>query len=191
MAIDPLATWRSTLAALPKVADNSWATNFAAWVADRINNKITTNPTNLTLASPLVFVFPQATFATQLVALTPTGNALAGITGFADAWKAAIDTVLFPATLNVAPGAFVPPATPATTFSTVTSVLLDPASVTAARAKIIELATAPPVADVNDSEFPVKFREAFLLLTITVSGLDSTPTPAGPLPLTVPNIPLI
>lgn len=190
MPVDPLATWRSTLAALPKVADTSWAANFAAWVAGRVAT-ITTNPTNLTLSAPLVFVFNQALFASQLISLTPTGDALSGITGFADAWKAAIDTTVFPATLNVAPGAFVPPTTPATTFSTVTSVLLDPASVAAAKAKIIELATAAPVADVNDSEFPVKFREAFLLLTITVAGLDSTPTPAGPLPLTVPNIPLI
>jgi len=188
MAIDPLATWRSTLAALPKVADTSWAANFAGWVADRVVN-ITTNPANLTLASPLVFVFNEATFATQLIALTPVSDALSGITGFANAWETAILTTVFPATLNVAPGAFIPPSSPATIFSSVTSVVLTPASIAAAKAKIIELASAPPVSDVNDSEFPVKFRDAFLLLKINVTGLNSvSPTPG---PLTASNVPLI
>lgn len=189
MAIDPLATWRSTLAALPKVADTSWANTFAGWVADRVNNKITTNSSNLTLSGSLTFVFNQTAFAAALIALTPTNNALAGITGFANAWEVAILTTIFPATLNVDPGAYTPPSSPATIFSSVTSVVLTPASIAAAKAKIIELASASPVSDVNNSEFPVKFRDAFLLLKINVIGLDSvSPTPS---PLTVSNIPLI
>jgi len=188
--IDPLATWRSTLAALPKVADTSWAANFAGWVADRVVS-IETDASVLDSSAGFVFVFNEALFASQLIALTPVNDALAGITGFADAWEAAILTTVFPATLNVSAGAFAGSPSPATTFSVVNSVVLDPPSILAAKNKIIELATAAPVADVNDSEFPVKFREAFLLLTITVSGLDSTPAPAGPLPLTVSNVPLV
>lgn len=198
--IDPLATWRSTLAALPKVSDNSWAANFAGWVADRISatgaadgKGIETKPTNLTLASPppggFIFTFDEATFATQLQALTPTTDPSAGINGFANAWATAIAGTVFPTTLNVTPGAFIPPTSPTTLFSAVTSVLLDPASILAAKAKIIELASSTPVDDPNLSEFPVKFREAFLLLTITVVGLDST-TPT-PVPLTAANVPLI
>lgn len=198
--IDSLAIWRAALIALPKVSDSSWAANFAAFVADRISpigaadgKGIETDPTILTLASPpplgLIFTFPQATFATSLQVLTPTEDPVAGIAGFADAWANSMSTIVFPATLNVLMGAFVPPSTPATLFSSITAVTIDPASLIAAKAKISELASSTPVADANNSDFPVKFREAFLLLTITVVGLNSiVPTPT---PLTVANVPLI
>ena len=198
--IDNLATWRSTLAALPKVSDNSWAANFAGWVADRLSpvtavdtKGIETDPLVLTLVSPppagFVFTFPEASFATALQALSPTTDASAGIQSFADAWEDALNSLVFPASLSVTLGAFAPPTSPTTLFSSVTMVTLVPASITAGKNKIIELATSTPVDDPNLSEFPVKFREAFLLLKIKVVGLDST-TPT-PVPLTVDNIPLI
>ena len=187
MAIDPLSTWKSTLAALPKVANNSWAANFAAWYAGRIVS-ITPKPANL-VPTGFLFTFNQALFASGLIALTPTNNALSGIQGFADAWEAAILTTVYPATLTLLPGTFVPPTSPATLFSVIASVLIVPASIAAAKAKIIELATSPPAADVNDSEFPLKFREATLLLKINVTGTNSVaPTPG---PLSALNVPLI
>lgn len=198
--IDDLATWRSTLAALPKVSDNSWAANFAGWVAERLaaatavdTKGIETNPLNLILASPpptgFIFTFPEAAFATALQALTPTDDAAAGIQSFADAWEDAINSLVYPTSLSVLLGASKPPPGPTNTFSAVTMVTIVPASITAAKNKIIELASSTPVDDPNLSEFPVKFRDAFLLLKIKVVGLDST-TPT-PVPLTVDNIPLI
>lgn len=181
--IDPLSTWQSTLAALPKVGDNSWALNFANWYAGRIA-AIQPDPTKL-VATGFVFTFQSPTFASNLQTLGPTASATAGITGFADAWLTAMDA----STAVVAPGTFKPPSSPATTFSIVASTVIDPASKTAARAKLLELITAPPVADPLLSQFPVKFREATLLLTITVTGTNSaSPTPA---PLTVSAVPLI
>lgn len=192
MAIDPLSTWKSTLAALPKVADASWAPNFAAWYAGRIIG-ITTSPAAL-VPTGFLLTFNTALFASGLVALTPVGNALAGITGFANAWEAAILTSVYPATLTLLPGSFIPPTSPTTLFSAITSVLITPASIAAAKAKIIELASSPPVDDVNNSEFPQKFRDATLLLKINVIGLDSQPPPTagpGPQPLNANNVPLI
>lgn len=191
MAIDALQVWKDTLAALPKVADPSWALNFAGWVADRVPN-ITPDPSILDASAGFTFVFAEPIFAAALVALPPSPSAILGVTGFALAWETAILTNIFPATLNVAAGAKRNGSSaPADTFSVVTSVLLDPVSIVAAKAKIIELAAAAPVSDPQDSEFPIKFREAFLLLKINVIGLDSTPTPAGPLPLVVMGAPLI
>lgn len=198
--LDNLATWRSTLTALPKVSDDSWAENFATWVSERLSpltavdtKGIETDPLSLTLVSPppvgFVFTFDETTFMDELVLLTPTDDPTAGITAFANAWETTINNTLFPTTLNVTPGAFIPPTSPTTLFSVITSVVLDPLSIQAAKAKIIELASSMPVDDPNDSDFPVKFREAFLLLTITVSGLDSTP--GTPLPLVAANVPLI
>lgn len=185
MAIDSLADWKSTLTALPKVADNSWAANFANWYYDRIIN-IETDPSFLDSSAGFIFTFDTATFQTELEALTPTDNATTGITGFADAWE----TALLASAALVATGAFVPPpGNPATTFSAVASTVIDIPSITAGKNKLLELTTAPPTANALTSDFATKFREATLLLTITVAGTNSaSPTPA---PLTVPNVPLI
>lgn len=185
MAIDPLPVWQSTLAALPAVGDTSWALNFANWYADRIV-AITTDPAAL-IPVGFTFPFPVALFATQLQAIAPNPSALAGITAFADAWEAAMLATI----PSVSSGSAVPPPSPPTIFSVVISTVLDPAGIAAGKAKIIELAASPPVGDALNSQFPVKFREATLLLTITVTGLDSTPTPAGPLPLVAANVPLV
>ena len=187
--IDPLNVWKSTLKDLPKVDNPIWAINFANWYGDRIQN-IEPDPTKLQPAG-FVFIFNRVLFASLLSALPPTPSQPAGIAMFAAAWEAAILTTVFPATLSASSGTVVPPPSPATTFSVVNSVILDPASVAAGKAKILELASAPLTGDATESQFPVKFREATLKLTITVTGLDSTPTPAGPLPLTAPLVPLI
>lgn len=188
--IDPLSTWQSTLAALPKVADTSWALNFADWYSNRIVN-IQPNQTILNTSTGFVFTFSTATFAAQLITLGPTFNQAAGIAGFANAWATAIALTIFPATLNVSAGAFIGTSTPPTLFSAVTAVVLDPASIVAAVAKINELATAPPVSDPTMSQFSEKFRDATLLLTITVTGLNSVPPPPGPNPLVAPLVPLV
>ena len=188
MAVDPLATWKSTLAALPKVSDSSWADNFAAWYAGRIVG-ITTSPSAF-VPTGFTFTFARSLFASNLRALGPTVSAVAGITAFANAWLAAMQASV----AVVAPGSFKPPTTPKTLFSSIVSTMIDPASTTAARAKLIELVTAPAVDDANNSQFPVKFRDATLLLTITVTGLDSEPPPSagpGPQPLVVAGVPLV
>lgn len=183
MAVDPLATWQSTLAALPKVGDNSWAMNFASWYAGRIVG-IAPSPAAL-VPTGFVFTFNTALFASGLQTLPPTASAAAGITAFANAWLAAMDA----STAVVAAGTFKPPSTPATLFSVVATTVIDTASKTAAKAKLLELITAPAVGDATMSQFPIKFRDATLLLTITVSGTNSvTPTPG---PLVVPAVPLI
>ncbi len=49
------------------------------------------------------------------------------------------------------------------------------------KAKVQELASSVPVADASNSDFPVKMREAFLLLTGTVTGTNSVIPIPGPL----------
>lgn len=188
MTIDPLNVWKSTLATLPKVVDGSWALNFANWYAERIIG-IMPDPTVLTPVG-FIFTFSAPTFATNLITMTPSMNPLQGITGFANAWASAIALTVFPATLTLMPGTvFGSPPTPATTYSAITSVTLNPASLAAAQAKLMELAAAVPVSNPQDSIFPEKFRDATLLLKIDVTGLNSiTPTPA---PLPAVGVPLV
>jgi hypothetical protein len=182
--IDPLSTWNSTFNALPKVSDPSWSLTLANWYADRITG-IQPDQTQLNTGAGFTFVFDSALFAAGLAVLTPTLIQAAGIAGFASAWSAALATTIYPVTLLVAPGAFIPPTTPATLFSAVTAAIIDPTSIVAGVAKINELATVSPEAT---SVFAEKFRDATLLLSITVTGLNSiTPTPT---PLVAPLIPL-
>ena len=179
--IDDLATWKSTYKDLAKVADNSWALNFALWVNDRVSGKA--QVTGVTTSVPEnVFVFNYTIFKTQLEALTPTTDINAGITKFADAWETAMNASLV---LGVLPGDFVGASSPSTTWSVVSTALIDGASVSLGKAKIMELVNAPLASTEDDSVFPEYFRDAFLLLTGTISGLNSVPPTAGPNPLNV------
>ena len=176
MTIDALATWQSTFAAIPKVATTAWANNIANWVDARVTGKMSLPG----IGGPgFSFTYNKATFAAQLLSLAPTTNALAGITAFADAWLTAMNA----STLATAPGSFIGTSTPATLWASVSSTIFVPASLTLGRAKILELATAPAVSDPLLSDFPIKFRAAFLLLTVTTTGVNSVPPPGGPNPL--------
>lgn len=182
MAVDPLNTWKTTLAALPPTA-GVWQPAFASWYASRIIN-ITTDP-SVFIPSGFLFTFNTAVFQAQLSLLTPVSSQLMGITGFANAWEAAIMASI----VVTAPGSALVPPSPATIFSVVASSIIDPASILLGKAKLLELVSSPQVADAMDSEFPEKFRDATLLLTATFSGTNSiVPVPT---PLVAASIPLI
>jgi len=180
MPVEPLATWNDTLNSLPKVADTSWTDNLTGWYKDNIAN-ITPDP-SLLAASGFTFTFNEAIFKTQLLTLAPTPDALAGITGFANAWQAAINATI----IVCGPGTTLQPSSPATIFSVVAATIIDPSSVVLGFNKILEIADASPE---DPPIFAEKFREATLQLKIIISGTNSiTPTPT---PLITPPINLI
>lgn len=183
MAIKSLQDWKDTLEALPKVADASWSNTFANWYADMIAD-IEPDPSAFT-AVGFLFTFQPTIFANGLSSLPPTTDPASGIIGFATAWEAA----LLASIALVGPGSVYGPSSPATTFSAVATTIIDIPSIALGKAKLLELIGAAPVDDAQNSQFPVKFREATLLLTFTAVGTDSTPTPAGPLPLTAALVP--
>jgi len=177
MSIDSLNDWKSTFAALPNVSDSSWTSNLAGWVNDRVTNKATLNGGGGTTP---IFTFGQAALESGLSTMTLTSDQSAAINSLATAFESAF----LASAMVVATGFWFGSPLPTTTFSSVTTSLIDVASVALAKAKILELATAPLVSDPNDSHFPVKIRDAFLLLTVTTIGFDQTPPATGPLPLT-------
>lgn len=174
MPVDALAVWQTELRDLSKTEDNTWAGNFSFWTNDRTTSKM-----GLLIIDQFIFTFARAVFESALLPLGPTPSALIGITAFANAWETAINA----STVVVPVGASIGTPSPATTWSAVFSTIILVPSIALAKAKILELITAPVVADALNSQFPIKFREAFLLLQIQVTGLDSTPPLAGPLPL--------
>jgi hypothetical protein len=173
MSIDALGTWKSELANLPKVGDDSWKSNLADYISDRITSKLNL----LTYSPPVSFTFNKSAFIAQLSGVTP---ALAnGVEKIADGVVAGIT-----GGLTVAPGTSFGGETPAETFSVVASSIFDAASLILVDVKIMELESATPVDDVNDSIFPEKIRSGVLLATATVTGTDSVTPPSGPNPLT-------
>lgn len=174
MAIDSLSTWKSTFDALAKQSD--WTPDFSTWVDDRVTSKM--DLPGIGHASPpaFTFTFAKSTFKAALDLLVPVADVTVGITSFSVAWE----TAVIASVAVVKALSFIGTLTPATQWSSVTSTVIDPASILLGKAKIIELASEDPDAP---SKFPDKFRDAFLLLTVTTTGLDSTPTPTGPLPL--------
>ena len=174
MAIDSLQEFKTTFADLPKVSDPSWAGNLANWVDERVTNKMDLPGLG---GPPRVYTFNKLVFQASILTMLPTNDQAAAILQLANAWASAVGQMV------VAPLTYIEPQAPATTWAVVDSSVFDAVSIEAGRQKILELQNAEPVADVLESPFPIKFNEAFLLLTVTTSGQDSTPSPAGPLPL--------
>jgi len=171
MAVDSLAVWQSEWALLPKVSDASWKSNVANYLAARVDSKLTLATYG---GTPVVFTFNKTVFLASLASVSAaTGDGVSKMAlGFSNA-------VLTAGSLVVSPGAFIGSATPATTYSAVASSVITPAGALAGKTKIEELSSAPLVTDPLLSTFPVKLREAFLLLTANISGTNSVaPTPA-------------
>jgi len=174
--IDALAKWISTYASdVPNVLDSSGPKNVAEWTDDRVPNMELPG----IQGTGLTFTFNKGSFQTELEAIN-TSTLHDGVVALADAWATAIGGSV----ADVAVGSSVGAPSPATTWSVVGSTVIDGASVTAGRDKLLELENSPIAGTPEESEFPVKLREAFLLLTITTTGMDSTPpSSGGPFPL--------
>jgi hypothetical protein len=176
MTLEAPSVWQSTWkTAVPPAKDDSWKENLAKYIDARLTGKLT----SLALFSaPGVgaasFTFGKSAFKSAL-----SGNSPALLAN-------AVEAGLLASTISVEPNAFIEPKSPATTFSVVQTSLIDPPSIALVKAAIIGVSGLPGTKDASQSQFPVKLREAFLLLTFSVVGLDSKVPPAGPLPLTAP-----
>lgn len=172
MALGPVGDWSSTFNSLPKVGDTSWAAN----LADAVDG-LTTGKLELTniKTTPASFIFGKAAFEAALLPLQPVDSAMTGAQNFAGAWEQGI----LASVMSVSSGASVGlPATPANTFSAPPATILDAPSLVLAKAGLVS-AIASIVPSENADTFAEAFRNAFLALTYTSTGLNSvTPTPA-------------
>lgn len=168
--IDSLATFQSTFNDIPVGNDkDAGADAIAAWINDRVTSKMSLPGIT---GVGLTYTFDQTTFATSLKTMSNNNDKDGSIDSVAGFWKAALGIAA------VAAGSSVGTPSPATTWSVVNTTVIDAPSQTAGEDKMKELKTA----DISgDSPMAEKSWEAFLLLTITTSGLNSvSPTP-GPL----------
>jgi len=181
VTLEALDIWQQTFKNdIAPVADDSWPDAFTDWYAERFDTPNLSLP-GLTLAAPpLPVVFGKAAFKAIFSTLAPGVSQQEAMETIADAWEAG----LLASTVSVVAGDSIGTPSPTTTWSSVSSSVFDAPSIAAGKAKILELIGAPNVGDAAESQTPVKFREATALLTVTTTGLDSTPGGSGgPLPL--------
>jgi hypothetical protein len=179
MTLEALSIWKSTFKAqVVPTAGPGWPDFLTDWYAQRFNTPMLSLP-GLTIAGALPVVFGSAAFRALYATLAAGLSQSAAVNIIANAWAAGLAA----STVTVAPGSSIGTPSPATTFSTVATSIFDAPSILLGKAKILELIGAPNVADALDSQTPIKFREATLLLTVTTTGLNSLPPPGGPTPL--------
>ena len=172
MALESENTWTTEFSTLPKVSDNSWIDNLLDYLEGRVNS-------NLKLIGYLPedgnsFTLNRAIIRASIEqSNSETGDLVSTLaTGIKN-------SVLQTGTLAVQSGSYIEVSSPATTFSSVSNSVIDPPSSILLENKILELLNSEPVEDANASEFPIKIRSAFLLLTAIIVGTNSvTPTPS-------------
>lgn len=163
--IDPIGTWISTYSTLPSVIDISWAANIADWMYQRVQAAQLTD-----VSSAMPFPFAKSVFQAQLQMLVPTIDQLGAITAYANAWETAI---IASQPLIVVAG----DSTTGGTWSVVSSAIINPGSIAAAKAVVMTLATAAYTSDASLSQYPRIMRDAFLTLKGDVVGLDTSGPP--------------
>jgi len=183
MPIDPENSWIETVNKLPPTKTAPEGFKALAKAVDAC----VTSKAQLTgiVGPPPTFTFNKALFLTGLLSMGPVPATPAGVTAFVQAWAGAVTASV----MVVSPGSAFGAAAPPTLFSVVISAILDPPSLAAAQSALIAELTASglkPVKNYKDSKVGPGMLKAFKLLSYTVTGLNSIPPPAGPLPLVAP-----
>jgi hypothetical protein len=184
--IDPLNIWKNEYEKIPNnLPPPAGSIQISSFINLRVTAKLETN--SVTLLPPPTYTWMMPTFQGLLSAIAaPSPDASIPIMMLANAWASAA----LSSQLIITPGTQMnPPAPPTTGIISTAVAVIDPPSVALAQQKIVQgLLSAPPASKPSDSKFPEVFREAFTMLTFTLTGLDSTPPPAGPLPFVMPMV---
>lgn len=191
MPMDPLAVWKAEFAKLPQ--DPTGATgslNLAKYINERVSNKLGMDPSVAAVDAPAkaVFTWQPAIFAASMAGITPAPVAAAGALKISSAWAQATQASLF----IVAPGTVLsPPPPPSNGQSSVIILsIVEPPSILKAQQSLMSgLMQAKPAELASESVLPKLLYEAFASLTFAVTGLDTTPPPAGPLPISLVSVP--
>ena len=187
MPIDKLDIWLDKFAALPQDPTGDLAPrNIAEFVDQRVSSKLETN-TNMVQWTPApTFTWQKSIFESTLKILCkiPSPLAIIPATSLATSWQ----TATLASSFAIQPQAKMNKPLPATNGIAATAVaVIDPPSVALAYAYLLpQLIAVPATSDPKEAVFPKAVRQAFLMLTYTITGVDTTPTPAGPIPFLFP-----
>jgi hypothetical protein len=191
LATDPLDIWLDEFEKIPQDPTGDLAPkNLADFVDQRVTRKLETSSQVVQWTPAPTFTWQKATFESTLRILCkiPSVLPLTPAIQMATAWK----TATLISTFMIQPQAKMNPPAPATTGIAATAgAVIDPASVELAYVYLVaQLGSVVPVSNQKGAVFPRAFRQAFLMVTYTISGIDTTPPPAGPIPFMYPMTPV-
>lgn len=187
MTIDALAIWKAEYKKIP--TDPTGAIghlNLAKFVNARVTNKLNVNPGTVTFSPLPVFTWQFLIFDAEILALgaVPSVDPIVPRAKVATAWSTATQA----STLIISPGSTMNPPPPGTNGIVKTAVaVLDPDSLTKATNQLTsELQAAQNAPTPDESVFSTAVRNAFLNLTYTITG-DDTSGGSGPFPFAFPK----
>jgi hypothetical protein len=185
--IDSLGVWLDEFEKIPQDMTGDMAPkNLADFVDQRVTGKLDTSKSIVQFAPPPSFTWQKGIFESTLriICKIPSPDPISPAIKMATAWQQAT----LASTFTVQPQAKMNKPFPATSGIVATSVsLIDPASVAAAFAYLVaELSGVKPVSVQKEAVFPKAIRQAFMMLTVTITGIDTKTPPAGPIPFSYP-----
>jgi len=187
MPFDPLSKWKSSFKTMvvPTMGVDG-PIKMGMWLNSHISNKPMLDAA--TVSSPsFSCVWQPAIFIAQMLAIPPSLSPIPFALKLGQAWASATQASV----LMVPAGAFVGAPTPPTLFSAPPVALFNPATIASGTALIIaKVSTAPPATESDKSAIIEALYQATTQLGVMLTGLNSIPPPAGPLPLIVPLCPL-
>ena len=184
MPISPVSSFKSAIAGLKPDSTPMWAKALADAVDGLVTNKAGLGGT---VTGSFTFTFNKALFMSGIMAASATPVTPIAAQAIGAAWGNAML-----ASTMVTASAFVgSPALP-TLFSVIISTAIDPPSVAAAQSALIAtLSAMQSVKIAQDSPIAPALHTAFMSCTATITGLNSVPAPAGPLPLVAAMTPFL
>lgn len=186
MPMDPLNIWVKEISGLK--ADSGKSGDWADKLADVVDQRVTGKLGVVGVIGQVSYTFNKSIFATMLKLSSPTPAAADAAMKIANAFEAAASA----STLIVPPGSALGAPAPPTLWSVVAVSIILPPSVSIGKGLIIQmLASSPPVPDAMASQMGPALFAAFGAMQASVTGLNSLPPPAGPLPLALPAAPVL
>lgn len=184
MPIDPQSAFKSAISSLKPTNGPLWAKD----IADAVDGLVTNKAGLSVITGTCTFTFNKALFMAGIMGLVPSLVAPIAAQTIGIAWGNA----MLASIMVVAPGAFIGSPAPPTLFSVIISTIVDPPSVVAAQTALIATLSAMQAVKIaSDSVLGPALHTAFMSCTATVTGMNSIPPPAGPLPLVAPLCPFL
>lgn len=192
MPIDSLSIWLDEFEKIPQDPTGDLAPKYLAEFVDkRVTEKLDTDSKIVKWNPPPTYKWKKEIFEAvlRIICKAPVNAPLLPAIKMADAWQKAT----LASTFLIEPNAKMNPPFPATNgIGAAPVAIIDPASVALAYAYLVaQLSSVLPVPQQRGAVFPRAVRQAFLMLTYTITGIDTKPPPTGPIPFTYPLTPVI
>jgi len=186
LPIDPLPVWKAKFAQIPPDPTGQLSPLLiSTFVLERVIQKLILAPSPVKFDPPPSYTWIATFLESTLreLALVPAVEPITPNTKIGNAWSQGT----LAAQMIITPGALMNPPPPGTNGVVGTAAaVVDPSSVPPATSALIQdLIAAPPAGTPATVVFPEAFFKAFGKIRFIITGVDTKPPPAGPVPFSV------